>query len=442
MAAPTVVTIAIGALVRSILFYSFVAEWLIDRVEIATPLTSWKSMVEGLTLLDAGISPYAGDTFHETPLLLYSFHYLRSISPSLVPLVFVIADLLTAWTLRSAAQIAIKFLFNQQQDEKKNYASDVGPLLIADRDLTAVPDLVLAIYLLCPFSIVTCVAQCSVVFVNLALAITFLTTLQGNLGGATLSLACASYQSLYPAMMIVPMAMHMALVKLETLSNKTLSYRRVEAVKTMARVVVFFCVWMACLVGLSFLMLNSWEFLGSTYGFVLAVPNLQPNLGLFWYFFTEMFDHFRTFFLCVFQINAFIYTAPLVLKLRKHPLFVMMVQCMLISIFKSYPGVGDTTIYLALLPVWSHSSHYFRNGLVVGVMLVLSTVLAPVIWHLWIYAGSANANFFFAFTLIYNTAQIFLITDLVFGFLRREFALKHGMEILDECGKKREVRLQ
>ena len=42
-------------------------------------------------------------------------------------------------------------------------------------------------------------------------------------------------------------------------------------------------------------------------------------------------------------------------------------------------------------------------------MLICSSFLAPVFWHLWIYAGSANANFFFAITLAYSTAQVFII---------------------------------
>lgn len=48
----------------------------------------------------------------------------------------------------------------------------------------------------------------------------------------------------------------------------------------------------------------------------LTVPDLTPNIGLFWYFFTEAFEHFRIFFLCVFQINAFIYVLPLSVRFR------------------------------------------------------------------------------------------------------------------------------
>lgn len=45
------------------------------------------------------------------------------------------------------------------------------------------------------------------------------------------------------------------------------------------------------------------------------LSDLTPNVGLFWYFFIEMFDQFRAFFLVVFQLHAFIFAAPLTIKL-------------------------------------------------------------------------------------------------------------------------------
>lgn len=48
----------------------------------------------------------------------------------------------------------------------------------------------------------------------------------------------------------------------------------------------------------------------------INVGDLTPNVGLFWYFFTEMFDHFRTFFLWTFQVNSFIFAIPLGISLR------------------------------------------------------------------------------------------------------------------------------
>lgn len=39
---------------------------------------------------------------------------------------------------------------------------------------------------------------------------------------------------------------------------------------------------------------------------------------------------------------------------REHPVFLIFMQLAVISIFKSYPTVGDVALYLAFLPVWSH----------------------------------------------------------------------------------------
>lgn len=52
------------------------------------------------------------------------------------------------------------------------------------------------------------------------------------------------------------------------------------------------------------------------YTFIFTVPDLRPNIGLFWYFFTEVFEHFLSFFLAVFQVQIFVYAFPLAYKFR------------------------------------------------------------------------------------------------------------------------------
>lgn len=118
---------------------------------------------------------------------------------------------------------------------------------------------------------------------------------------------------------------------------------------------------------------------------------------------------------------------------REHPLFLMFMQLALTSIFKSYPTVGDATLYLAFLPVWSDlhrcklraDKHFWlwpyrtntglplspdvpvlRNIFLVTCTLLACSALFPVLWHLWIYAGSANSNFFYAVTLLFTVAQV------------------------------------
>lgn len=87
----------------------------------------------------------------------------------------------------------------------------------------------------------------------------------------------------------------------------------------------------------------------------LNVPDLKPNIGLFWYFFTEMFEHFRPLFLVSFQVNATIlYLSALSIRLRNEPVLLAATLTALIAIFKSYPSIGDVGFYIALLPMWKH----------------------------------------------------------------------------------------
>lgn len=47
-----------------------------------------------------------------------------------------------------------------------------------------------------------------------------------------------------------------------------------------------------------------------------------------------------------------------------------------------------------------------RNIFLVACVLLACSALFPVLWHLWIYAGSANSNFYYAITLLFNVAQV------------------------------------
>jgi hypothetical protein len=48
---------------------------------------------------------------------------------------------------------------------------------------------------------------------------------------------------------------------------------------------------------------GSTRWVARAWGAPFLLPDLTPNVGLWWYFFTEMFDHFRSFFLIVFSVR-------------------------------------------------------------------------------------------------------------------------------------------
>ncbi len=47
-----------------------------------------------------------------------------------------------------------------------------------------------------------------------------------------------------------------------------------------------------------------------------VATDLTPNVGLFWYYFTEAFTHFRPFFIFLFQYHVLVYVIPLTIRFR------------------------------------------------------------------------------------------------------------------------------
>lgn len=193
---------------------------------------------------------------------------------------------------------------------------------------------------------------------------------------------------------------------------------------------------------MSSILMKSWNFLHNTLGFIFFYEDLTPNIGLFWYFFTEMFEHFRTMFLITFQMNATIlYLLPLSIKLRKDPLMLGIVLTALMAIFRSYPCLGDIALYLSLLPTGKRYWKFTAHNFIVFCFFLITIIIMPTLWHLWIYLGSANANFYFGATLAFCTGQIFLVTDILFAYIKREFCLKNGQSLLID-GKKAKIVLE
>ncbi|XP_076161742.1 phosphatidylinositol glycan anchor biosynthesis class U isoform X2 [Ptiloglossa arizonensis] len=179
-----------------------------------------------------------------------------------------------------------------------------------------------------------------------------------------------------------------------------------------------------------------------TLSYFTYVPDLRPNIGLYWYFFTELFEHFRWLFIASFQINvSLLYIVPLALRLRHDPMLLAFSYLAIAAIFKSYPCIGDVGFYMSLLPLWKHLFQYTHQRFIVGCFMLFCTVFAPTVWYQWIYSRSANANFYFGVTLAFAIAQIFLLTDILFASVKHEFAIRHGIN-KDVSGSKAKLLLE
>jgi len=403
----------LGAFVRFWLAISEYQKVIAERIEISTPLNSWKRVTEGLHLLNLNIHPYTGDMLHEPPLHLLAYNFLVAFSSKYLYLVFILCDIATAYLLCLAAKKYMLHLKNTQMENKERYAKDVSDILMDDKDFAIPPSYVAAAYLFNPYTVFNCVGFTTTVFANFFMALFLTGLMYGNLLISALALAICISQNLYPILLISPMFLQF--LNVEKSLNKAIS-----AIIGVAWFGLVLTYW-------SYYIYGNWNFLNDTYGFILTVPDLRPNTGLFWYFFIEMFEHFRSLFIYSFQINVtLLYFIPLSIRFRNDPMLLATSLLSLTATFKSYPCLGDVGFVLALLPCWKHLFNYIQQGFLVGCSFFVTTALAPTVWYLWIYSGSANANFYFGVTLAFATAQIFLITDILFAYIKREFTLIYG----------------
>ncbi|XP_052269507.1 phosphatidylinositol glycan anchor biosynthesis class U protein-like [Dreissena polymorpha] len=428
---------AAGIILRLSLFRTNLPDWFAERVEISNALTSWQKTLDGIALQDNDISPYRGDLFHETPIMLRVFSFVSKVLSSKMHYFFVFIDILSGLVLASMGKEFSRYLLQKQVNNVKNYAVGVEKIILRKDHVDLIPLAIVATHFLNPYSVAVCLGKSTAVINNFFIFLTFMFMLKGNLLMCMGTIAMATYQSLYPVMLLVPAAIYFQHMSGQTKKTESSQFITGCGVTSMVGVGMTLGLYL-----ISYFLEGSMRFLGATTGFILGVPDLTPNLGVFWYFFTEMFEHFRPFFICVFQINAFLYTVPLAVKLRDHPVFLAYVLVTLMSIFKSYPSYADVAVFITLLPMWKHVFSYMRNTFVVTNMFLVCMVMSPILWHLWIYAGSANANFYFAIALTFSTAQIFLIADLMFGYLRREFDLHNGLKHKLDNGKDAQIVME
>lgn len=401
-----------------------------DRVEVSTPVNSWRRAVEGVTLLQLNISPYEGDTFHEVPLFLQFYHFLLTNFDQWIPLIFAIIDILTGLCLSVASYNQLKTIKRWEKMRlSKLPSSDAKKLEIPEKSIAQLSFRVLAIYLFLPYSILACTAQTTSVLINFLVSLTMLFISFGWRVIACSLVALLTYHSFYPILLIFPVLM---VSEKTNQKGKSFAYASRTSCFSLISCSIATFLLISILVMISKSITGSYDFFSSTYYFLLSVPDFTPNIGLFWYFFAEMFDQFREFFLWTFQINSFVYSIPLSLTLKDNPNFFFLITLILLSLFKPYPSVSDLAIYLALLPQWTHLFTYMKQGLLVACVFISCSVLAPLMWHMWIILGTANSNYYFGVTLAYNVGQIFLITDLLFAYLKREFYLSNGIKVDDK----------
>lgn len=146
---------------------------------------------------------------------------------------------------------------------------------------------------------------------------------------------------------------------------------------------------------------------------------------MWWYFFTEMFDHFRPFFLMVFSIHLLIYIAPVCIKFQYDPLYATFVLLGVLGTFKAYPTLSDPGLFLSMISLFPEVYPYFRHPIVTTLLHLHASLLLPLFHHLWLVQGTGNANFFYASTLVFACANGAALIDCIWAGLRIAIGKQH-----------------
>ncbi|KAE8233155.1 hypothetical protein CF326_g1811 [Tilletia indica] len=282
---------------------------------------------------------------------------------------------------------------------------------------------VAALYLFNPFNIASCLARTTK---PLSSSLTLLAVQQGMEGHAFLStfvLSLAAHTSLYPLLLLPPLLLlGRRQTRLLTAGRGSPTFALVKGV-------------LGALVGLGGGMYLGWELQGRTWdwvyeswGSIVLLTDLTPNIGMWWYFITEMFDHFRDFFLLTLNVHVLSYVAPFTIKFREDPLFAITALAGIFAVFQSYPTVGDAGLFWGLMSLHPTIFPYLRHPLVTTLLLTYATLLLPIFHTLWLgpgsRSGSGNANFFYAITLVWGLGGQAAVLDACWAWGRHRWEIE------------------
>ncbi|CAK4084096.1 unnamed protein product [Aphanomyces euteiches] len=154
--------VAVGIVLRVGLFVCGLDAFAKNRLEFITPLNSLPRLQESHFLFKAGLDPYAGDTFHQPPLILLLYILLESLTawfPLRILLCFcsILLDIVIALGFFLLCRSFLASQAEQQCERSKIWLNHppVSPLLTPEN----LPAMTAAMYLLNPYSLASSLAM-------------------------------------------------------------------------------------------------------------------------------------------------------------------------------------------------------------------------------------------------------------------------------------------
>ncbi|KAG0673424.1 hypothetical protein C6P40_002951 [Pichia californica] len=394
----TIFVLASGTFLRFVVFI-----WIpnlshvMDQFSLfATPINSYISLTEGIYLLSNGLNPYQqGEIIHHPPILLKFFAILKN---------FQIDDNFNTTIFYSILDLVIclqLIKINKLLNGNDGYSS----LKIA------------CFYMFNPFTILTSFAKSTYLINNLFVMSTFSALIKNQLDVSIILLSFSTYLTYYTWYLLVPICYW--------------RYQNEKTVSSIIKSILLFISSITILFGISYkLSNNSFNFINLCYLTIIQLKKITPNLGLWWYFFTEIFDSFKYFYLSVFNLYSFILVLPLCTRfiVPNDKMKVMFVSWIIIGITnfaKPYPIFADYSLFYSSVFLFKPYFKYLKiSPITMYAALFVVFLQSPSYYIVWMVLSSGNANFFYAVSLTLGLVSSVILSDFVWAFLKDEYYLK------------------
>ncbi|CAH8535503.1 unnamed protein product [Schistosoma turkestanicum] len=384
-------------------------------------LDQWDSVSEGIYLQKHGISAYDGDVVHQPPLLLLIWSYLLKLTNGDGTIYFLVLEFILLISMFIFCESMLNYFLSIQRRDKASVHDSSNHLLIKQTDLRKLQSLVMIWYALNPYSILVSAANSTIIVYNIVFLWINIAICRSHLLLAAILCSIGCYIRIYPGYLMFPI---LAAGYLQcTNQSKSILSR----LFTLLLPLITFIGSSASLLWISYLVENhDWRFLSSVYWNTITVADCTPQMGIYWYIFVEMFDHFGEFFTWVFQLLIFSAVVGLTIKFNQNPLYICLVISFIINILQPYHNIGEFGLLISILPIWSHLLKQTQLLFISSSCLLTALILSPLFHYIWLQPGTGNANFYFAASLVHAFGQVILITDLLNAQGRYAFFLRHG----------------
>lgn len=410
--------LAIGALIRVAipLVLPQTPLLLSSNVEITTPINSFKSLLEAIYYLENKIEWYDGGLNHHPPILVTLLAFVHELPKAYrnftFSLVYAIMDVLIAYNL---------VLLNRWY--YKHNSARYGKNLVGYSD-----HIIALFYIFNPLIVLTNLSRSTITFTYLAITFALRqAVINKNVFRSMIALSVAAYLSYTPIFLSIPV------LALSYVASSTRDWQ-----STFIQGSCIFISSCCLLVILSCATTASFEFIEQCYGTIIMFSKISPNVGLWWYFFTEMFEFFTPFYLGVFNLFSVIFIVPFTLRLfeYKNPakkpigdsLLAFWLAYLWLSLTKSYPCVGDLGFGLAILPIFrSTIIPHCKYLAVAALVLIVCLLLSPTFYYCWIVLGNGNSNFFYSINLFWGAIYGILLMDFTWACLTKDYIFENDI---------------